>query len=227
LYRRFAFGDLAAFNILDTRQYRTPQPCGNKTKPLCDEALDPKATILGPAQEKWLLEGLANSKARWNVLGQQVPMMQRKNPKYGLVRYNMDKWDGYRASRSRLLRFFDEKKIANPVVLSGDVHEHHAGDLKLDFDDPSSKTVGSEFVTSSISSKGDGRNMTKKGKRYLKNNAHFKFFNQKRGYTLATLTPQEWRTDFKGMKFVSEPDAPIKIKASFAIKAGTPGVEEV
>ena len=226
LYRRFSFGDLISMNVLDTRQYRTPQPCGNKTKPLCDEVMDPKATMLGAKQEVWLFDGLEKSKARWNVLGQQVPLMQRLNPKRGTDRYNLDKWDGYRVPRARLINFLDQKKIANPVVLSGDVHEHQVGDLKLNFDDPSLKTVGSEFVTTSISSKGDGRNMTKKGKRYLKNNEHFKFFNQKRGYNVATVTRNEWRSDLKTMKRVSEPDMPIKTKASFVIKSGTPGAEE-
>ena len=29
LYRPFAFGTLASFFVLDTRQYRTDQPCGD------------------------------------------------------------------------------------------------------------------------------------------------------------------------------------------------------
>jgi alkaline phosphatase D len=29
LYRRFNYGDLARFSVLDTRQYRTDQPCGD------------------------------------------------------------------------------------------------------------------------------------------------------------------------------------------------------
>lgn len=69
--------------------------------------------------------------------------------------------------------------------------------------------------------------MTKKGKRYLKYNDHFKFFNQKRGYNLTTVTRNEWRSDLKTLKRVTEPDMPIKTKASFAINAGKPGVEEI
>ena len=38
LYRRLAFGDLAEFSVLDTRQYRTDQPCGDGNKPQCPEA---------------------------------------------------------------------------------------------------------------------------------------------------------------------------------------------
>ena len=55
LYRRIAFGRLAEFDVLDTRQYRTDQPCGDGTKPPCDGQLDPNGTILGSTQENWLL----------------------------------------------------------------------------------------------------------------------------------------------------------------------------
>ena len=50
LYRRVAFGRLAELFVLDTRQYRTDQPHGDGNKPQGDEALDPKATLLGPSR---------------------------------------------------------------------------------------------------------------------------------------------------------------------------------
>ena len=50
LYRRIPFGRLAEFNVLDTRQYRTDQPCGDGTKPPCDGQLDPNGTILGDSK---------------------------------------------------------------------------------------------------------------------------------------------------------------------------------
>jgi alkaline phosphatase D len=227
LYRRFAFGDLISMNILDTRQYRTPQPCGNKFQEMCDEASDPKAKILGKKQEQWLLGGLASSKACWNVLGQQVPLMRRNYPKRGNDRYNMDKWDGYRENQSKLVNFLDEKKIANPVVLTGDVHTNFAGELKKDYDDPSSKTIGCEFITTSISSKGDGYDVGKKGRKYLKNNDHLKFYNRQRGYSVSTVTKSQWRNDFRIVDYISRPGAPIKTRASFAIEAGKPGLEKV
>ena len=227
LYLRFAFGDLVSINILDTRQYRTPQPCGNKFQEMCDEANDPKATILGKAQERWLFDGLKNSKARWNVLGQQVPLVRRNYPKRGNDRYNMDKWDGYRADQSRLINFLDEQKIANPVVLTGDVHTNFAGEIKKDFDDSSSKTIGCEFITTSISSKGDGFDVGKKGRKYLKNNDHLKFYNRQRGYSVSTVTKNQWRNDFRIVEYISTPGAPIKTRASFAIKAGKPGLKDI
>ena len=49
LYRRLRFGDLAEFNALDTRQYRSDQPCGDGNKPPCPEALNPQATMMARA----------------------------------------------------------------------------------------------------------------------------------------------------------------------------------
>ncbi|HWO64160.1 MAG TPA: alkaline phosphatase D family protein, partial [Umezawaea sp.] len=56
LYRRVKWGELATFHMLDTRQYRDDQACGDGIK-VCDERLDPGRTILGAEQESWLLEG--------------------------------------------------------------------------------------------------------------------------------------------------------------------------
>src|SRR4051812_5065653 len=54
LYRGVSFGSLAQFSVLDTRQYRTDQPCGGRTTAPCEGVFDPKATILGDSQEAWL-----------------------------------------------------------------------------------------------------------------------------------------------------------------------------
>ena len=48
LYRRLGYGDIAEFNILDTRQYRTDNPCGDGEQPPCDAGFDPTATMTGP-----------------------------------------------------------------------------------------------------------------------------------------------------------------------------------
>ena len=66
LYRGLPYGRLADFAVLDTRQYRTPQPCGNRLGPLCPGAFDPAATILGERQRRWLFDRLDQSPARWH-----------------------------------------------------------------------------------------------------------------------------------------------------------------
>ena len=43
LYRRVHWGGLATFHMLDTRQYRTDQPCGDGFRSDCAERLDPAA----------------------------------------------------------------------------------------------------------------------------------------------------------------------------------------
>lgn len=76
LYRQLTFGDLVNFNVLDTRQFRTDQPCGDNFKMRCAEAFDANATLLGFEQEAWLANNLLNTPTRWNVLAQQVMMAQ-------------------------------------------------------------------------------------------------------------------------------------------------------
>src|SRR4029079_2187649 len=70
--RRLNFGTLASFHLLDTRKYRSDQPCGDGSKPPCPDSLDAKQTIMGQEQEQWLMRGLRQSPARWNVIAQQV-----------------------------------------------------------------------------------------------------------------------------------------------------------
>lgn len=98
LYRRLAFGNLVEFNVLDTRQFRSDQACGDGTDVGCADALEPHRSITGAQQERWLLDGLARSHARWKVLAQQVFFCQRDVTAGPPVGLSMDAWDGYRAS---------------------------------------------------------------------------------------------------------------------------------
>ncbi|MEZ5934497.1 MAG: alkaline phosphatase D family protein [Alphaproteobacteria bacterium] len=226
-YRRFAWGDLAAFNVLDTRQYRSNQPCGDgrKSRAQCPESLAPGRTMLGDAQEAWLLDGLGHSQQRWNVLAQQVMMMQLdRSSKEDVDAYHMDKWDGAVDARRRLLDFVHEHGVANLVALSGDIHQNWAGELKLDFDEPGSATVGHEFVATSITSGGDGADHHKSTPKKLAQNPHMTFFNDQRGYMLCEVTPNLWTTRYRTVDFVSRPGAPIRTRRSLAIEAGRTGL---
>jgi alkaline phosphatase D len=226
IYRRFAFGDLAEVNVLDTRQYRTDQPCDDKLGPHCEGALDPAATILGADQQRWLFDGLAASKARWNVLAQQVAVMQMdRGGEPGAPQYSPDKWDGYLASRRALLDHLARARVANPVVLTGDIHNNWAGELKADFADPASATVGVEFVATSITSGGDGSDAREETPKVLAANPHIRFFNDQRGYVTHEVTPEGWTAHYRVVDRVTVPDAPVRTRASFAVPAGKPGIE--
>lgn len=225
LHRRLAFGDLADFHMLDTRQYRSDQVRGENWMKRGRKSLDPDRTLLGREQERWLLKGLSRSGARWNILAQQVFFSQRVWRKGGRALLNMDAWDGYAAARDRLLEFFARGRVSNPVILTGDVHSNWACDLKSDFDNPRSSTVGAEFVGTSVSSGGDGNDTGKNARRILADNPHIHFFNNQRGYVRCHLTRDLWQTDYRVVPYVSRPGAPIHTQSSFVVENGNPGVQ--
>jgi alkaline phosphatase D len=223
LYRRIGWGRLADFFVLDTRQYRTDQPCGDGNKPPCDQVMDPNATMMGTAQRDWLFDGLARSGAAWNVLAQQV-MFARVDRLAGPgVAYSMDQWPGYEVERRRVLQYLHERKIVNPVVLSGDIHTHWANDLIADFAGLDSRIVASEFVGTSISSGGDGVAVPKDLDKLLAENPFVKFHNAERGYLMCEVTPALWRTDFRTVPFVERPGAPLNTRATYVVESGMPG----
>lgn len=225
LYRRIAFGRLAEFFVLDTRQYRTDQPCGDGTKPACEGMLDPQATLLGEQQRSWVLDGLGASAAKWNILAQQV-MMARVDVSPGeLAKYSMDQWPGYEMDRRRLLRFFHERRTSNPVVLGGDIHSNWANDLIADFDNLESRAVAAEFVGTSISSGGNGAPSPRRLDEMLSENPFVKFHNTERGYVRCQLSPKEWRSDFQTVEYVTRTGAPLTTRASFVLEDGQAGLK--
>jgi alkaline phosphatase D len=224
LYRRMQFGRLIDLSVLDTRQFRSDQVCGTTTATGCAAALDPARTMLGAAQETWLFDQLASVKATWTVLGQQVPTFARDNLRVAPNgRYSMDKWDGYVASRARLYARLKETKAPNPIVLSGDVHLHYGADLKMDFANPASETVGVEFTNTSITSGGDGAEVAATWERIRGDNPHIKYHSARRGYIACTATPATMRADFKVLERVTVPDAPERVGGSLVVEAGRPG----
>ena len=223
LYRRLAFGDLAQFDVLDTRQYRTDQPCGDGNKTLCDEVFDPKATMLGEAQERWLFDGLGKSCARWKVLPQQVMLAPLDRVAGPEKIYSMDKWMAYPASLSRFLSFLKEGSIQNTVVLTGDIHTNWVCDLPEDLNDPGSAPVATEFVGTSIASGGNGADTREDTGKVLAENPFVKFFNGQRGYVNCALTHEVFQADYRVMDFVDKPGGAISTRASFAIENGRAG----
>lgn len=227
LYRRLSFGQLAEFHVLDTRQYRTDQPCGDGHKPPCPEALSPEGTAMGRTQRDWLFDGLDHSSSTWNVLAQQI-MMARVDRKPGPeIAMSMDQWPGYEFERRNVLRHFHERKIPNPVVLAGDIHSNWVNELVLDFDRPDTPAVATEFVGTSISSGGDGIDQPRHTPELLSENPFVKYHNAERGYVSCELTPQTWRADYRTVPYISRRGAPLQTRASFAVESGSPRLHKV
>lgn len=226
LYRRLTYGSLAEFNVLDTRQYRDDQANGDGLDAPDSETRDPSRTLTGNQQESWLFDGLARSQARWNVLAQQIFFSELDLQSGPGKLYNMDAWDGYEAQRNRIADFLAGREVSNPVVLTGDIHLNWANDIKAEFGDPSSSTVGTEFVGTSITSGGNGSGTTNYGSPVPAENEHIKFFNDLRGYVRCTVTPDQWQADYRVLPFVNQPGAPVTTVASFVTENGSPGAQK-
>lgn len=223
IYRRLQFGSLIDLSMLDTRQWRSDQVCGGADRN-CTAFLDPGRTMLGAAQEKWLFDNLATARARWTVLSQQVYSFGRDSRgATGANRFNMDVWDGYAAARTRLYSRLKETRAPNPVVLSGDVHVHYGADLKMDFADPRSDTVGVEFTNTSVSSGGDGADVSATWDSIKADNPHIKFHSARRGYVAVTATPARMRAEFKVLDKITVPNLPIRTAGALVVEAGHPG----
>jgi alkaline phosphatase D len=219
LHRRVRWGQLATFHLLDTRQFRDDQACDDGWK-VCAAADATGRTLTGAAQETWLLDGLAQRYATWDVIGQQV-FFARQLDAAGAA--NMDAWDGYRAARTRIQQGWRDRGVRNPVVLTGDVHQAWANDLKADYADPDSATIGTELVCTSIASGGDGSASTTVPQGAA--NPHLKFYSERRGYTRATVGRTQLRADFRAVPYVSEHGAGVSTIRSFVVEDGRPGVQ--
>jgi len=228
MYRRLRFGTLMDMSVLDTRQYRDDQPCGDRFKPSCDEHMDPARSILGGTQRDWLVDGLTDSHARWNVLAQQVLFARFRNyDERGRETWTMDKWDGYPFDRAALLDTFTEASVSNPIVLTGDIHSNWVARLLRDFENERSEVVGTEFTCTSLTSGGDGEPQSRIGAEALPYNPHFDFYNSQRGYVLCEVTPGAWTTTYRRVPSVEEPGGPVEDLATFVVENGRPGAQRL
>lgn len=223
LFRTLEYGDLAAFDMLDTRQYRSVQVNGPAFQPLPPAAFDPSRTMLGAEQERWLFDRLAASAVTWNVLAQQVYMAALDVDPGDGEAYNTDKWDAYPVARERLTRFLHEGRVRNPVVLAGDVHAAMVNDLTLSYGDR--PVVGTEFLGSSVT--------TSKGNNELfeaarADNPEMRFYNgRQRGYVSCEVTPETFRGDLWFVDDVLDPASAVRRQASYALVDGVRGAQEV
>ena len=227
LYRELSYGDLASFFVLDTRQYRTDQPCGDRSGPACADVTAPDATLLGDVQEQWLVDGLDRSSSRWNVLPQQVMMARVDRVPGPEERISMDQWSGYETARRRLMEFLATRRPTNPVVLTGDIHTNWVNDLKVDYADETAPIVGTEFVGTSITSGGGGSDVRDGTAGMLSGNPSVRFFNAQRGYVRCVITPQTWTADYRVLEYVTHQGSPISTRASFVVENGRPGAQRV
>ena len=224
-YRRLDYGRLLRVHVLDTRSYRSDQPCDDGKRQSCgwDEHTSPD--ILGSAQEAWLDRGLAHD-GIWNLLAQQITMMpvdsRAQDASDG--KYNTDIWDGYRPARKPMIDMLQRHGRANVVVASGDLHRHVVGEIPVHDEDPAGAKVAVEFQGTSISSSGNGTG-DRDTARMLSNNPHFDLYTDRRGYQLFDITPTQWTTEVKVIDQVERPGGTMRTLQRYVVAPGQAKLE--
>ena len=181
--------------------------------------------MLGMEQERWVSERLRASKRTWKVLAQATLIAPTSIPApVGRATYT-DAWDGYPQARQRLLQTVVDAQLKNVVTLGGDVHMNVAANLRLVPNDLQSPIVASEFVTTSITSRGMGDNVLSVIKANNPDLLHARA--DERGYSLITVTPESLRCDFRTTAFPAGSEAGFKTQASFVVNKDQAGPQAV
>ena len=229
LYDQFTWGRLAELWTLDCRQYRSAQACrdplrgGGRMVVGCDELERSERTMLGAEQERWLTQGLQRSQRTWKLLAQATQIAPSSVPTpAGRSTWN-DAWDGYPAARRRLLQSIVDANQRNVVTLGGDVHMNVAAQLRLEPNNPASPIVASEFVTTSITSRGMGDKVLAVIRESNPDLQHARA--DERGYTRVTVTPAQVRVDFRTTAFPAGSVPGFKTQASWAVARDEAGVK--
>ena len=148
-YRTFRWGKNLELFVLDERSFRSAKVAkecagdlaptapvavraafatlipalANPVVPGCREAIDdPARTMLGASQEATFLEAIKASNATFKVVVNGVPIQQFYQLPY-------DRWEGYAAARTRLLKSL--ASVKNVVFLTTDTHANLFGEIRL------------------------------------------------------------------------------------------------
>jgi alkaline phosphatase D len=181
---------------------------------------DPSATMMGSTQESWLAHQMKATSGTWQLVGMGTILGRTIMPKeaadwlrpevsekkvagyknniraaaQGLPMW-MDRWDGYPAARSRLLKSA-QAADADLVMLSGDSHNAWAYGLVED-----GRPAGVEFAGQAVTSNGMEGDMGADPKvvarGFMAANPELKWADtSQRGYMMIEVTPQrvtgEW-----------------------------------
>lgn len=252
-HRSFALGSLAELFLLDERQYRdrTPPESDNLlgTSSVDEPSMaEPGRSMLGAAQASWLKDGLTGSSAAWKIVGSQLMFGPLRSERYADVqatagdgpqrnagRYvNMTQWDGYQAERRDLIDTIHRNGVEDVMVVSGDSHFWTTAEIPLDWDDPTSPYVLTEFGGSSITSANAGEQGDLPGNDLIRpvvsaaNPLHLRFIEvTTHGYGLIELTPSGACVSYRSPATITEPTSTTAVLARFEVDRGTARVRQV
>lgn len=253
-HRSFAFGGLAELFLLDERQFRDPTPSEASGNAIGTSSLDqpemvePGRSMLGDAQLAWLTDGLSASTAAWKLLGSQLmfsPLRSQRfvddqeaagdGPQRNAGRYvNLTQWDGYQAERRVLLDHLRDDRIDDVIALAGDTHFWTTSEVPVDYDDPASPLVLTEFGGSSISSANAGEQTDLPGNEVIRpvvadaNPYTLRFIEvETHGYGLVELTAERASVWYRSPTTIAQPTSATSVLAAFEVDRGTNRIRQV
>ena len=227
-YGTIPLGANAELFLLDQRQYRDDQPCGDQFFVPCTESEAAGRTLLGATQKAWLKEGLERSRARWKVVANQAMIMSLDGPRGQEI--NKDQWDGYAAERQEILEHVRDKQIKDLTFITGDIHSFYVGNVTptgrggAPGDPP---PVATEFVGGSLTSQfifpppADTAGGVVSEVGILSNNPHIKFANTRdRGYAVMECRPDRLNVTFRAARSVTDEKADVYDLAKYELAPG-------
>ena len=227
LYDQMVWGQLAELWTLDCRQYRSHHACpdplrgGGRVVTGCAELDEPQRTLLGMAQERWLTQGLTQSRRQWKLLGQATQLSSTAvNSPLGRAIYT-DAWDGYPEARRRLLQTVADAGLTDVVTLGGDVHMNVAAKLRAQPNDDTSPVLASEFVATSITSRGLDETALSAIRANNPDIVHAR--SDERGYALLEVTPAGVRCEFRTTAFPASVRNTMGVQAVYQVLKGRAG----
>ena len=196
----------------------------------------------GTARPRWIRREPCSARSRRSGCSTISPTRARAGPCVGQqvysfardfvnvdpdARFSMDVWDGYvGGAPSSVFAAQGDASAPNPIVLSGDVHDHFGADLKMDFTDPRSDD-GRHRVHQHVDFRRPAMAPTSSAnwEQVERANPHIRYHSARRGYIACTATPSTMRADFKILDKVTVRDAPIRIGGSLVVESGRAGSE--
>ena len=196
---------------------------------------DPSATMLGSTQESWLAHSLKASarSTAWQLVGmgtilgrtvmpgEAVGWLRRDASDQVVSRFKndvraariglpmwMDRWDGYPAARSRLLKSAQDAD-ADLVMLSGDSHNAWAYSLV-----EGGQRAGVEFAGHSVTSGGMegsfGADPKLVARGFVAANPELRWADtSQRGYMMIDITPQRVTGEWLFMRTIQSPNVEL------------------
>ncbi|MEC7948529.1 MAG: alkaline phosphatase D family protein [Myxococcota bacterium] len=222
IHRELRVGDLAQIILLDGRQHRDPQPCGDRIGSRCPETDDDR-TLLGLEQEAWLEERLRAGATRWVLLANPVVMLPMD---FGGVFLNPDQWDGYPQARQRLMDAVAASALGETVVFTGDIHASGVGYVPVDPFDPTTPPAISEFIVPAATSGVSDESIAAVGG-ILGAQPHISWWDfVEKGWVLAELERDRLVARYRLAEDVTDPASAVVERRAWTVDAGSPGPVE-